>query len=334
MHRDEEGLPREILPFFFLSLPEDRQTGYPDCASAMDAFYTGRDLRLRMEQKNASLRHTLRTALERDEKKLQLQEEELSRSARMEEWRVIGELLTAQGTMIPKGAKQAELVNYYDENAAVLRVELDPALTAAQNAQKYFKKYRKAKSAARLAAEQREKTLREIRVLETATEDLEKCETADEIGEVRAFLTENGILKPQPARKGSRRAVISRPHRFVTADGLEILVGKNSMQNERLTHDAAGNDLWLHARDMPGSHVILRKGEGSAPRASLEAALKLAAFYSRGRGIRVPVDMTERRYVKKPGGTPAGFVIYTHETTVMVSCTEGEIRRMKEDGAT
>ncbi len=329
LYRNEEGLPKDVLPFFFLSLPEERQFRFPDCGAVMDAFYTGRDLRLRMEQKNASLRHTLRTALERDEKKLLLQEEELSQSARMEEWRMIGELLTAQGPMIPKGAKEAEVINYYDENAAPLRVVLDPALSAAQNAQKYFKKYRKARSAQRLAAEQKEKTLAEIRVLETAMEDLEKCETEDEIAEVRAYLTENGILKPQAARKGSRRTPHSLPHRFLTPDGLEVWVGKNSMQNERLTHDAAGNDLWLHARDMPGSHVILRKGEGPAPRASLETALKLAAFYSRGRGLRVPVDMTERRYVKKPGGTPAGFVIYTHETTVMVSCTEGEIDRMR-----
>ncbi len=328
--RDEEGLPKEILPFFFLSLPEERQFRFPDCAAVMDACYSGRDLRLRMEQKNASLRHTLRTVLERDEKKLLLQEEELSQSARMEEWRVAGELLTAQAALIPKGAREAELVNYYDEEARPLRVTLDPALSPVQNAQKYFKKYRKARSAQRLAAEQKEKTLAEIRVLEEALEDLEKCENEDEIAEVRAYLTENGLLKPQAARKGSRRARVSRPHRFVTEDGLEVLVGKNSMQNERLTHDAAGSDLWLHARDMPGSHVILRKGEGPASRDALETALKLAAYYSRGRGVRVPVDMTERRYVKKPGGTPAGFVTYTHETTVMVSCTEGEVSRLKE----
>ena len=181
-----------------------------------------------------------------------------------------------------------------------------------------------------LAAVQKEKTLREISVLEQALEDLGKSETEDEMREVRAFLTENGVLKPLPARRGKGREPVSRPHRYISPDGLEIMVGKNSMQNERLTHDARGDDLWLHAKDMPGSHVILAKGPGEAPKASLEAALKLAAFYSRGRGQRVSVDMTERRYVKKPGGAPAGFVTYTHQSTVVVSCTEGEIRSMKE----
>ncbi len=328
--RDEDGLGREVLPFPFLSLPDERQQRYPDTGKAMDAYYTGRDLRLRMEQKNASLRHTVRSALERSEKKLALQEEEVSRSARMDEWRIWGELLTAQAYLIPKGADSVTVRNYYAEDDAFVTIPLDVALSPAQNAQKYFRRYRKARGAMSLAKEQREKTLREISVLEEALEDLGKSETEDEIREVRAYLTDNGILKPQPVRKGSRRPAVSRPHRYLSPDGLVILVGKNSMQNERLTHDARGDDLWLHAKDMPGSHVILVKGPGEAPKASLEAALKLAAFYSKGRGQRVSVDMTERRYVKKPGGAPAGFVTYTHQSTVVVSCTEGEIRSMKE----
>ncbi len=331
--RDGDGLGREVLPFPFLSYPDESQQRFPDTGKALDAYYTGRDLRLRMEQKNASLRHTVRSALERSEKKLALQEEELGQSARMDEWRIFGELLTAQSYLIPKGAPSVTVQNYYDENGGSVTIPLDVSLSPAQNAQRYFRRYRKARSAMTLAAGQREKTLKEIAVLEQALEDLEKSETEDEIREVRTFLTENGILKPQTVRRGSRRPAVSSPHRFLSPDGLEILVGKNSMQNERLTRDARGDDLWLHAKDMPGSHVILRKGPGEAPKASLEAALKLAAFYSRGRGQHVSVDMTERRYVKKPGGTPAGFVTYTRQTTVIVSCTEGEIRAMAEKKA-
>ncbi len=328
--QDEDGLGREVLPFAFLSLPDERQRRYPDTGKAMDAYYTGRDLRLRMEQKNASLRHTVRSALERSEKKLALQEEEVSQSARMDEWRIWGELLTAQSYLVPKGADSVTVQNYYDESGALVTIPLDAALSPAQNAQKYFRRYRKARSAMSLAREQRERTLREIAVLEQALEDLGKSETEDEIREVRTYLTDNGILKAQAVRRGTRRPAVSHPHRYLSPDGLVIWVGKNSMQNERLTHDARGDDLWLHAKDMPGSHVILAKGPGEAPKASLEAALKLAAFYSKGRGQRVSVDMTERRYVKKPGGTPAGFVTYTHQSTVVVSCTEGEIRSMEE----
>ncbi|MBQ8136104.1 MAG: NFACT family protein, partial [Clostridia bacterium] len=327
---NENGAACGVLPFAFLSVDPALQRPCADSGSAMDAYFSGRDLRLRMEQRSASLRHQVRQALERSWKKQALQEEEIANGRRMEEWRVIGELLTAQGYLIPKGAKQAQLTNYYDENAAVITVELDPALTAAQNAQRYFKKYRKAHAALRLAGEQKEKTAREIEILENALDDLDKCETEDEMREVRAYLEKNGILKAAPQRKGAKRAPVSRPHHYLSRDGLHIYVGKNSAQNERLTHDAQGNDLWLHAKDMPGSHVILKKGDGQPPKSSLEDALRLAAYYSSAKGLRVPVDMTERRYVKKPGGTPDGFVTYTHQQTVLVTAEEKDLRALEK----
>ena len=325
VYMGENGAAEDVLPFAFLSLDNARQRPSADSGSAMDAFYSGRDLRLRMEQRSASLRHQIRQALDRNWKKQALQEEELQQSARMEDWRVIGELLTAQSYLVPKGAAKVELQDFYDENGGYIEAELDPALSAAQNAQKYFKKYRKARSALRLVGEQKERTLREISILENALEDLDKCETEDEMREVRSYLEHNGILKPAPKQKGAKRQAVSHPHHFVTPDGLDVYVGKNSAQNERLTHDAQGDDLWLHAKDMPGSHVILKKGPGVAPKASLEAALQLAAYYSSAKGVRVPVDMTERRYVKKPGGTPDGFVTYTHQSTVMVNAGEQDI---------
>ena len=325
-----DGLMADVLPFPYLSLDPDLQKPYPTLSIALDAFYFGRDRRDRMNQKSQSLKRLIKTHLDRDEKKLALQEEELTASAKMEEYRIAGELLTAQAYLVPRGAETVELPNFYDPNGGTVVIALDVALNPAQNAQKYFKRYRKARVAQDLAKEQKEKTLKEMALLEQALFDLEESETEQDMADVRKSLEDGGIVKPAPAGKGSKKKLKqpeSAPLRFEAPDGTEIIVGKNSAQNDRVTGAARGNDTWLHAKDMPGSHVIV-KTEHPTPD-TLGMALRLAAWYSRGKGAAVPVDYTLRKNVKKPGGSPAGFVIYTNQKTVMVSTTEGEIAAMK-----
>lgn len=324
---DPDGLMADVLPYPYLSLDTDLQKPYPTLSAALDAFFAGRDQRERMNQKTAALRHTLKTHLERDEKKLAQQEEEIMAGARMEEFRIAGELLTAQGYLVPRGADRVELQNFYDPGGGTLWIDLDVALTPAQNAQKYFKRYRKLRAARGMAAEQKEKTLREIALLEQALFDLEESETERDLADVRRTLEGAGILRP-PAVKKRMKAQESAPLRFAAPDGTEILVGKNSTQNDRVTGAAKGNETWLHAKDMPGSHVIIRGEEASSE--ALKTALRLAAWYSRGKGAAVPVDYTLRKHVKKPGGSPAGFVIYTHQRTVVVTVTEGEIAAIRK----
>ena len=326
-----DGLMADVLPFPYLSLEPGLQKPYPTLSAALDAFYFGRDRRDRMNQKSQSLKRLIKTHLERDEKKLALQEEELTASAKMEEYRIAGELLTAQGYLVPRGAKTVELPNFYDPQGGTVEIALDVALNPAQNAQKYFKRYRKARVAQDLAKEQKEKTLKEMALLEQALFDLEESETEQDMADVRKALEDGGIVKPAGAGKGGKKKPKppeSAPLRFEAPDGTEIIVGKNSAQNDRVTVAARGNDTWLHAKDMPGSHVIV-KAEHPAPD-TLAMALRLAAWYSRGKGAAVPVDYTLRKNVKKPGGSPAGFVIYTNQKTVMVSTTEGEIATMKK----
>lgn len=326
-----DGLMADVLPFPYLSLNPDLQKPYPTLSAALDAFYFGRDRRDRMNQKSQSLKRLIKTHLERDEKKLALQEEELTASAKMEEYRIAGELLTAQGYLVPRGAETVELPNFYDPQGGTVEITLDVALNPAQNAQKYFKRYRKARVAQDLAKEQKEKTLKEIELLEQALFDLEESETEQDMADVRKALEDGGIVKPAATGKGGKKKPPKKPDsaplRFEAPDGTEIIVGKNSAQNDRVTGAARGNDTWLHAKDMPGSHVIV-KAEHPAPD-TLGMALRLAAWYSRGKGAAVPVDYTLRKNVKKPGGSPAGFVIYTNQKTVMVSTTEGEIATMK-----
>ena len=320
-----DGLLCDVLPFPYLSLETALQRPFPTLSQAFDAFYFGRDRRDRMNQKSQSLKRLIKTHLERDEKKLALQEEELADSARMKEYRVFGELLTAQAYLVPRGAQSVQLPNFYDPAGGMAEIALDVALTPAQNAQKYFKRYRKARVARDLARDQKEKTLREMAVLEQALFDLEACETEQDMGDVRRALEGAGIVKAAGEKGGKKKPKQpeSQPMRYLAADGTEITVGKNSAQNDRVTGSAKGGETWLHAKDMPGSHVVVHSDRPSEE--AMSAALRLAAWYSKGKGVSVPVDYTLRKYVKKPGGAAPGFVIYTNQKTVIVSVSEGEI---------
>ena len=183
-------------------------------SAALDAFYFGRDRRDRMNQKSQALKRLIKTHLERDEKKLALQEEELTASARMEEYRIAGELLTAQGYLVPRGAKEAQLQNFYDPKGGMILIPLDVALTPAQNAQKYFKRYRKARVAQELARDQKEKTLKEMALLEQALFDLEESETEQDLSDVRRVLEEAELVRPSAGKsdgKGGRPNPRKRP---------------------------------------------------------------------------------------------------------------------------
>ena len=326
--RGEDGIAADVFPYLYLSYPAERQQPMASLSQALDAFYDGRDRRDRMQQRSASLRKLLKTHLERSEKKLSLQEEELQNAARSEEYRVMGELLNAHLYQVPRGAETVTLENYYDGQP--LRIPLDVRLSPAQNAQRYFKRYQKARAAARLAAEQKEKTLREIAVLEEALVDLDSSESEEDIADIRRVLREEGLVKPAAAdrKKQQKSQRQSAPMRFASPDGTPISVGKNALQNERLTMGAKGDDIWLHAKDMPGSHVIIHTEGKPVTDETLLCALRLAAWYSKGKGQAVPVDATLRRYVKKPSGTPAGFVTFAHQNNYVISVTEREIQQI------
>ncbi len=329
---DAERLVKDVLPFPYLSLDTTLQKPCATLSQAMDQFYFGKDRQDRMQQKSASLKHLIRSCLEKDEKKLALQEEELTASARMEEYRIAGELLTAQAYLVPRGVDAVMLPNFYDPEGREMKIDLDVALTPAQNAQKYFKRYRKARSAQQIAAQQKEKTLQEIALLEQVLFDLNACQTEDDLRDVRRTLESAGIVKAASSKNSRKKEPNreSKPLQFLSPDDTEIFVGKNSVQNDRLTGSARGGDTWLHAKDMPGSHVIIRSDAPSDE--TLMMAAKLAAWFSKAKGVQVPVDYTLRKYVKKPGGTPPGFVIYTNQRTLIVNATEGEINAMNAGG--
>ena len=318
---NEDGAPVDAVAFAYLSRAHLRTERYGTISEALDAFYRSRDMAERIKQKSAALHRALKKNAERCERKLALQREALLGSQRMEEYRLKGELLTANLHLAQKGAKWVEVPNYYEEGMPLLKVELDEKLSPGQNAQKYFKLYQKARNAQTLAAEQIEKTSAELDYLEGQLDNLEKCTEESELFELRAELERFGYVRVNHNRRQMKQLPPSKPKRFTAPSGRVILVGKNNLQNDKLTGTAQPNEVWLHAKDMPGSHVII-VGEDPDEETILYAA-RLAALYSKGRASsRVPVDYTLRRYVKKPGGAKPGFVIYTNQRTLYVQPAE------------
>ncbi len=315
--RDETGAAVDFAAFEYLSRRDLACEDYPTLSEAMDAFYKSRDAAERIHQKSAALHRVLKTNIERCERKLALQQDALLGSERMEEYRLKGELLTANLHLAKKGDKQVEVPNYYEEGIPMMTVELDEKLSPAQNAQRYFKLYQKARNAKTLAAEQIQKTSEELSYLEGQMENLGKCTEEAELSELRQELEKLGYVRVNRNRRQLKQLPPSKPMRFASASGRIILVGKNNLQNDKLTFTAQPNEVWLHAKDMPGSHVII-VGENPEDATILEAA-RIAAWYSKGSGsTHVPVDYTLRKYVKKPSGAKPGFVIYTHQKTLFV----------------
>ena len=323
---DDRGDVTDAFAFPYLSQPLERQEACGSISRALERCFGAKDAQDRISQKSASMVRLLKGQIERCEKKLALQEEELASAARMEEYRLMGEMINANLWQLRKGQTEAELPNFYDEKGGTMVIPLDSRLTPAQNAQRYFKKYQKARSARDTAARQKEKTLSELDYLEGMLLDVGKCVGESELEEIRQELVRTGYMKRNTNRRQQRALPQNKPYRYRSSDGILIDVGKNAAQNDRLTGGARPGETWLHAKDMPGSHVIIRQ-EGEVPLQTLREAAILAAWYSKGqRSSSVPIDYTLRRYVKKPGGAAPGMVIYTNQKTLFMTVDEADVR--------
>ena len=332
---DEAGLAADFFPFPYRTFSPQHQKPMPSLSAAMDAFYLGRDLRARMQQKSAGLQRHIKSALERTEKKKAIMLEAIRQSAQAEENRVFGDLLTANLHLIARGASSVTVQNYYADGCPETEIPLSTRLTPSQNAQSYYKKYRKAKAAGQYARGQLDAIERDLALLENALDDLDKCETTADLGEVRYVLSQAGFLRPEPSRgRGGKPKKLpeGKPCRFTAPDGTVIEVGKNSLQNDRLTLHARGGETWLHAQGIPGSHVLIRTEAPPSDETLLYAA-KLAAYFSKGRNHpQLPVDYTLRKYVRKSANAPAGLVTYTNFKTLIIGLTPEDAARIIREG--
>ena len=289
----------------------------------LDAFYAERDQIERMRVKSQDLLRLLANHADRLSRKIANQQAELSACAERDTLRIKGDLLSANMYAIQKGETSVKLQNFYDENLAEIEIVLDPALTPQQNAQKYYKNYRKAKTAEEKLTEQIGLAQTELTYIDSVFESLALAENERDLNEIRAELAEQGYVRRRVGKKNQKQPVLSAPLKFKTSDGFTVLVGRNNRQNDKLTmKDANNNDIWFHTKNIPGSHTVLVT-DGKAPtKTAMEEAAVLAAQHSRAKdSTQVPVDYTQIRYVSKPQGAKPGMVIYVQYKTVYVDPT-------------
>ncbi|NNU92147.1 fibronectin/fibrinogen-binding protein [Geobacillus sp. NFOSA3] len=296
----------------------------------LDRFYFGKAERDRVKQQAHDLERFIANEKAKNEKKLIKLKQTLEEAKQAEQYRLYGELLTANLYAIKRGMKEIEVINYYDENGATVTIPLDPQKSPSENAQSYFQKYQKAKNSLNVVQEQIKRTNEEITYFNTLLQQLETAAPKD-VEEIREELIEQGYLRARATKQTKKQ----KPRkieldRYVASDGTEILVGKNNKQNDYLTTKLAHKDeIWLHTKDIPGSHVVIRSKNPSEQ--TIAEAANLAAYFSKARqSSSVPVDYTRVRYVKKPSGAKPGFVIYENQQTIYVTPDEDLVIRMKK----
>ena len=312
----------------FTDNPNDKK--FTTLSEMLDVFYHTKANRDRVQQQGGQLLHVIRKNLQRNKKKLKKLSNELKATENADEYRIKGEVLTTYLYQIKRGMTKITLPNFYDNNKEIT-ISLSNQLSPSQNAQKYFKKYQKLKIAVTFVNEQIELTKKEVAYLEEIQTQIELATPAD-LDDIKTELQQEGyIKKKQQKSKRSSRVKINKPETFIASDGTEILVGKNNLQNEKLTlHTAKKTDIWLHAKNIPGSHVII-KSNNPSDETLFEAAM-LAAYFSKFRSsTNVPIDYVQVKNIRKPNGSKLGFVIYEGQKTLTVTPTEDFVLELRQN---
>ena len=309
---DESEKPME---FSFMPItqygPSYRSITKENVFSLLEGFYSERDRLLRTRSKGAELFKLLENSIERISRKLNNQQEDLNRCADREAIRINAELVTAAQYRLEKGASVYEVENYYDNNN-IVKVSVDPALSPSQNAQKLYKEYRKACTAENMLIKLIEEGKKDLEYLESVRDLLERSTLEREFGEIKDELISQGFIKPKKSNKKQMKKQSLPPLEFKTTQGLTVLVGRNNIQNDKLTFKTGRKgDIWLHAQKCPGSHVLLVADGEEVPDDAIVEAAEIAAYYSSAKDSTVvTVDYTDVKNIKKPNGAKPGFVVY------------------------
>ena len=288
---------------------------YESVNAAMEAYYSERESRRDFADRQRRLESILSARRKKEEKKLALLLERERECADMEKNRISGELITANIYALRKGMEGCELVNYYEEDAPTVRIALDKTLSPAQNAQKYYKRYNKQKRTLAAVAPQKKEALADLDYTQSMLSSLARAENRLDLQEIEEELRAAGLL---PAANKKAKAAPAVPFRTFTACGFRIFAGRNNVQNDRLVRSAAPDDIWLHTQKYHSAHVLIRTDGKAVPDDVLRVAAEICAHFSDGQASgKVPVDYCERRFVKKPSGAKAGFVVYTDYRTLL-----------------
>jgi len=317
--------------FFYLfpltHLKGDNKT-FLSVSELLDRFFFGKAERDRVKQQAHDLERFMHNEKAKNEKKLIKLQKTLQDAGKADKYQLFGELLTANMYALKKGDKEIEVVNYYDENGGTVKITLDPLKIPSENAQRYFQKYQKAKNSVAIVKEQIEKTNEEILYFDSLLQQMEAASSKD-IEEIREELAEEGYMRNRKSKNTKKKTSKPILDKYISTDGTEILVGKNNKQNDYLTTKFARRDeIWLHTKDIPGSHVVIRSLEPTEE--TLLEAAKLAAYYSKAKdSSSVPVDFTKIRHVKKPSGAKLGFVTYDNQQTLYVTPDADTVMKLK-----
>lgn len=343
VERSETGTPAAFAVYELRQYAGWRSRSFDSVNDLLDVYFRGAEWRDALQSAKAGVARALQTQRERCLRKAELLERDLEETQEAERLRLEGEILLAYGQQMKPGQTSLTIENPFVESKMPepITITLDPHLSAVENANRRFARYHKLRRAGQQIPEQIERNQAELAQIDQFLTDLFLAETPAEVAQVRAEVVAAGYLRGNPvwqngrqhagrggkgakAQKSSKRDPAGEPLRLQSPDGFVVLVGKNSRQNEEVTfREASGNDLWLHARGVPGAHVIIKSGGRLVPRRTLEEAARLAAYYSQARGnTSVPVDYTQQRYVRHMKGGGPGMVIYERERTISVSPDE------------
>ena len=321
VYLDESGEPIDFYPVPLSELEENcRVERFGDLSSAMEFYFGKKESSNQGRQKSHDLIRAVNALLDKMYLKKKRLSEDLLKAENSEDLRLYGELLTANIHLIQPGMKSVEVTNYYD--GSTLTIPLDVKLSPSKNAQHYFKKYGKSKTAIKEKQIQLDENEAEIKYLESVLSFLENTDDVAEIEGIRAELVETGYIRRRRQAGGFKEKKYKpAPYRYTLSNGMSVLVGRNNKENDILTFKTAGNkDLWLHTKDIPGSHVIVQSGGVELDEEAVWEAAAIAAYHSKARtSENVPVDYVQIKYVKKPAGAKPGMVIFTNNRTVYVN---------------
>ncbi len=304
----------KLLDFSFMPIMQYGSAAnyfsYESLSETLESFYFERERLARTKSKAEDLFKTVNTLIDRLSKKINIQLTELEECKDREEKKLFAELINANLYCLNKGVPFYEIANYYDDYN-IVKIPVKPELTPTENAQRYYKEYRKLRNAEEMLTKLIEQGKQDLEYLKTVADELERAETEKEISEIRLELSDSGFLKQKTGSKNKKNVGLP-PFEFEAPDGFKVLVGRNNLQNDKLTHKvASNNDYWFHIQKAPGSHVILVTDGKEPTETAMEFAAKTAAYFSSGRQAgAVEVDYTQVKNIKKPAGAKPGFVIY------------------------
>jgi len=315
-----------VIPITYL---EGEQESFASTNELLDQFYSGKAERDRVKQRARDLFRLIKNELNKNERKLKIHEKSLQKANTANTYQKRGELLTAHLHLVTQGDPSVTVVDYYDPDQQEITIDLQTDKTPSENAQALFTRYRKLSTSKRKVTSEIIKAKREITYLDQLLQHIETARETD-IEEIREELRDEGYLKKQRQKK-RKKSKQPTPEEFVATDGTAIFVGKNNNQNEYVTHRMAHrNDVWLHTKDIPGSHVVVRSSEPSED--TLHEAAQLAAYFSKAQqSSSVPVDYTLVRHVKKPRGAKPGYVIYDNQKTLFVTPSLSVTNQLKKE---